>query len=152
MDAVWLALEQSPFAAHVRNAVLIYPIANVAHVVAVVFFFGAVAAMDLRLLNVIGGTPAREVVARLRPPAVAALIVILVAGFVLFSAEASALARNPVFQIKIGAIAVALANVAVNVWSVRSHGDSAALVRFTAGFSLSAWLGIAALGRSIAYV
>jgi hypothetical protein len=152
MDAVWLALEQSSFAAHVRNSVLLYPSANVAHVVAVVAFFGIVAAMDLRLLKVLGGTPASAVIARLRPLAAIALLVIVAAGFTLFSAEASALARNPIFRIKLAAIALALANVAVNEWSFRAHGETARLVRLTAGISLFAWLGIATLGRSIAYV
>ncbi len=136
----------------VRNSTFVYPIANVTHVVAVIAFFGIVAVMDLRLLRVFGGAPASQVVARLRPVALIILLVIVVAGLVLFSAEAVALARNTVFRIKIAAIGLALLNIAVNEWSLRNYGEAAPLVRFTAAVSLLAWLLIAALGRTIAYV
>lgn len=152
MDAVWLALQESSFAATVRNSTFIYPIANVTHVVAVIAFFGLVAAMDLRLLRVFEGTPAKTVIARLRLLALIVLIVIAVAGFILFSAEAVALARNPAFQIKVAAIVLALINIGLNDWSLKTQGESAALARLTAGVSLFAWLFVATMGRTIAYV
>jgi hypothetical protein len=152
MDALWLALQESSFAGFARNSVYFYPFANIVHVVAVIGFFGLVATMDLRLLGVIGGTPAQTVIAKLRPIALAALIVIAATGFILFSAEAVALARNPVFQIKLSAIALALINIAMNDWTLRRSGDASGLARATAGLSLFAWLFIATMGRTIAYV
>jgi hypothetical protein len=152
MDALWLALQESAFAGTVRNSVYLYPVANIGHVVAVIAFFGVVAAMDLRLLRVYGGTPAKQVIARLRPIAVALLILIALAGFTLFSAEAVALARNSAFQIKMTAVLLAVANVALNDWSLRRHGDEALLVKVTAALSLFAWLFVATMGRMIAYV
>jgi hypothetical protein len=152
MDALWLALQESSFGAYARNSVWLYPAANIAHVVAVVAFFGVVATMDLRLLRVFGGTPARLVIDRLRPIAIALLIVIAAAGFVLFAAEAVALARNPVFQIKVAAILLALANIGTNEWTLRHHEEQSLMVQVTAGVSLAAWLFVAAMGRSIAYV
>ena len=120
--------------------------------VAVVAFFGLVATMDLRLLRVFAGEPAGVVVARIRPFAVAALFVIVAAGLILFSAEAVALARNPVFQLKVAAIVLALVNVVVSTRLLRLQGENAGVVRITAGLSLILWLLIAALGRTIAYV
>lgn len=152
MEALWAALQDSSFAGLVRNSTFVYPIANVTHVVAVIAFFGIVAVMDLRLLRVFGGAPASQLVARLRPVALVILLVIAMAGLVLFSAEAVALARNTAFRIKIAALGLALLNIAVSEWSLRNYGEAAPLVRFTAGFSLLAWLLIAALGRTIAYV
>ncbi len=152
MDAVWAALQDSTFAAFVRNSTFVYPIANITHVVAVIAFFGLVATMDLRLLRVFAGEPARTTVARLRPLALIVLMIIAAAGFILFSAEASALARNTAFRIKIVAIGLALLNIALNEWNLRSHGELNPRVRFTAGFSLLVWLFIAAMGRTIAYV
>ncbi|MBC8036795.1 MAG: hypothetical protein H7X89_06230 [Rhizobiales bacterium] len=152
MDVIWAALQDSSFAAFVRNSTFVYPIANITHVVAVIAFFGLVATMDLRLLQISSGEPARALVKRLRPAALIVLAVIAAAGFILFSAEAVALARNTAFQIKIAAIGLALLNIGINEWTLRNHGERYPLVRFTAGFSLFIWLFVAAMGRTIAYI
>ena len=152
MEGFWIALEASSFAAAIRNAVFIYPIANVLHVLAVIGFFGVVAAMDLRLLRVIAGMPAGAVIKRLRPVAGMLLAVIVTAGFVLFAADAVALAANPAFRIKLVVIGLALSNVGLNEWAFRKFGEDALAVRISAGLSLALWLSVAALGRSIAYV
>lgn len=152
MEAVWLAIQESAFAALVRDSTFIYPVANVTHVVAVVAFFGLVATMDLRLLRVFAGIPAAILISRLRPLALIALLFIVTAGAILFTAEAVALTRNTAFQLKVTAIVFALANIGVNEWALRRYGERAGLVRATAGISLVVWLCIAALGRTIAYV
>ncbi len=91
-------------------------------------------------------------IGRLRPFAVALLLVIAATGSVLFTAEAVAIAANPAFRLKIILLGLALANVIVNEWVLRSRGAGASLARLTAYMSLGAWLGVAALGRLIAYV
>lgn len=151
MDGLLLTLQESGYGLFVRNSVFFYPAANVLHVLGVISFFGLVATMDLALLGV-GQTPARQVIARLRPFAVALLVLIAATGSVLFVAEAVAIAANPVFQLKVVLILLALANVVGNELVLRSRGDGAALARLTAGVSLAAWLGVAGLGRLIAYV
>jgi hypothetical protein len=151
MDAFWLTLQESGYGSFVRNSVFFYPAANVLHVLSVISFFGLVATMDLALLGV-GERPAKQVIARLRPFAVALLLLIAATGSVLFVAEAVAIAANPVFQLKVILILLALANVVGNELVLRSRGDGSSLARLTAGVSLLAWLGVAALGRLIAYV
>jgi hypothetical protein len=151
MDALWLALQESAYGGFVRNSVFFYPAANVLHVLSVISFFGLVATMDLALLGV-GERPAKQVIARLRPFAVALLVLIAATGSVLFVAEAVAIAANPMFQLKVILILLALANVVGNELVLRSRGDGSSLARLTAGLSLLAWLGVAALGRLIAYV
>jgi hypothetical protein len=143
MEAIWLGLQQSGFAGLVRQSEFIYPAANVLHVVAVVAFYGLVAAMDFHVLATSGGA---QLVKRLRPWAIAMLVVIAAAGFTLFSAEAAALAANPAFQLKLLAIALAVANFAVHV-----AASSLAVRQATAVMSLTVWLIVAALGRYIAY-
>jgi hypothetical protein len=151
MDAFWLALQESDYGSFVRNSVFFYPTANILHVLSVISFFGLVATMDLALLGV-GQAPAKQVIARLRPFAIVLLVLIAATGSVLFVAEAVAIAANPVFQLKVILILLALANVVGNELVLRSRGDHASLARLTAGVSLLAWLGVAALGRLIAYV
>ena len=151
MDAFWLALQESGYGGFVRNSVFFYPAANILHVLSVISFFGLVATMDLALLGV-GQTPAKQVIRRLRPIALALLLLIAATGSVLFVAEAVAIAANPVFQLKVVLILLALANVVGNELVLRSRGGGAGLARLTAMLSLLAWLGVAALGRLIAYV
>jgi hypothetical protein len=151
MDSLWLTLQESGFGLFVRNSVFFYPAANILHVVGVMAFFGLVATMDLALLGV-GGGPAKQVIARLRPFAVALLLLIAATGSVLFVAEAVVIAANTAFQFKIALLGLALANVILNEWALRSRGDGASLARRTGLVSLFAWIGVAALGRLIAYV
>jgi hypothetical protein len=149
MDAVWAALEGSGFGATIRNSVFLYPAANILHVLAVMGFFALVAAMDLSLLKVLRGTDPKDVIARLRPWALACLILIIATGIILFTPEATAIAANPAFRLKLMAIVLALANVAANEWAVRQAEPGSA--RATALLSLLLWPAVAALGRSIAY-
>jgi hypothetical protein len=151
MDQLWLTLQESGYGIFIRNSVFFYPAANILHVLSVISFFGLVATMDLALLSA-GQTPARQVIARLRPFAVALLVLIAASGSVLFVAEAVAIAANPVFQLKVVLILLALANVVGNELVLRKWGDSSRLARLTAGVSLVAWLSVAGLGRLIAYV
>src|SRR5262249_62148609 len=52
--AIFVALEQSGFAAAIRQSLWLYPAANVGHIVSLTFFAGAVAVMDIRLLGGLG--------------------------------------------------------------------------------------------------
>jgi hypothetical protein len=145
MDGLWLALQESGFGDLVRQSPLLYPAANILHVLAVMGFFALVAAMDMAIL----GARGRQAVAQLRPYAALLLLLVAATGFVLFTPEAVAVAGNPAFQAKLVLILLALANVIANDWALR-RGEG--LARLTAGLSLLAWLAVAALGRLIAYV
>jgi hypothetical protein len=147
-------LEQSGFGLLIRDAVLIYPIANVVHVLAVLVFFASVAIMDLRILGALRNEAAVVVIRRFRPVAIGAFCVLLASGIVLFTPEASAIIRNPSFQIKLVLIAVGLLNV---LWMERAlkhgyPGMTARAARVPAALSLLIWLGVAAAGRYIAYI
>jgi hypothetical protein len=145
MDGLWLALQESGFGDIVRRSPLLYPAANVLHVLGVMGFFAIVAAMDMAILRDRGA----EAVARLRSYAILLLLLVAATGLVLFTPEAVAVAANPAFQAKLVLILLALANVIANHWALRRSGG---LARLTAGLSLLAWLAVAALGRLIAYV
>jgi hypothetical protein len=152
MEALWLALQESGFAQLVRNAEFLYPAANVIHILGVIGFFAVVAAMDFAILGVLRGEPAKAVVARLRPWAAALFAAIVAAGFILFIADAVALSQNIAFRLKLAALVLALANVALNGWALARKGEPSRTFRATALASLLLWLGIAALGRYIAYI
>ncbi|MFD2184339.1 DUF6644 family protein [Rhodoplanes azumiensis] len=152
MTALWAALEQSGLAAQVRESTILYPAANVLHVLAVLVFFALVAAMDLRILRVLRGPPPADVIARLRPAATGALTVIVATGVLLLLPEATRIVRNPAFLAKLAVIGLAVVNLVANDLALRRGADRSVAVQATAGVSLVSWLVVAALGRLIAYV
>jgi len=96
--------------------------------------------------------------ARTRNVALAALAGMAVTGSLLFSAEASHLALNPVFQLKAILVAAGLINVAVyQFWAkpavehLASGASMPARAKVTGALSLIIWIAVAACGRSIAY-
>jgi hypothetical protein len=155
---IFVALEQSSFAAAVRQSLWLYPAANVGHVVALTFFAGAVAVMDVRLLGGLAATSPALLLARARSFAVAALAGMAVTGSVLFSAEASHIALNPAFQLKAALVAAGLINVAIyEFWAKRTverlvpGASMPARAKVAGVLSLGIWVAVAACGRSIAY-
>jgi len=156
--ALFIALEQSGFAQAIRQSLWLYPAANVGHILSLVVFAGAIAVMDVRLLGGFAATAPARVLARARHYAIAAFCGMAVTGFMLFSAEASHLAMNVVFQLKAALIAAGLANLAIyEFWAKRAVMNLPPEVampsqaRIAGIISLGLWLAVAACGRSIAY-
>jgi hypothetical protein len=101
---------------------------------------------------------AGPLLARTRNVALAALAGMAVTGSLLFSAEASHLALNPVFQLKAVLVAAGLTNVAIyEFWAkpavehVASNASLPTRAKVTGALSLVIWIAVAACGRSIAY-
>lgn len=156
--AIFQALEASGFGAGIRQSIWLYPLANIGHVVAVVVFAGAIAVMDVRLLGFLAAAAPGPVIRGARRVAIAAFLAILVTGSLLFAAEASHLAINWVFQIKVILILLGLANVLAFTYAfgrqVENLPPGAALpaaARTSAAASIALWLAVVACGRSIAY-
>lgn len=153
-----IALETSEIGALIRQSAWIYPTANVAHVVAIVIFAGAIAVMDLRLMGALTGADPVRVVRGARRAAVLALIAVLVSGAVLFTAEASHVALNGVFQLKMALIAFGIVHALFignrAVSRLDDLGPAAAIpgfARLAGALSMLTWLGVVGLGRYIAY-
>src|SRR4249919_2766943 len=107
---VLIALEQSALGAAIRQSIWAYPAANVGHILSLTLFAGGVAAMDLRLLGAFAAAPPASIVRPARRVAMLGLLLMALTGSVLFTAEASHVAMNPVFQIKAALIALGLLN------------------------------------------
>ncbi len=156
----WLvALEGSGLGAAIRQSVWIYPAANVAHVVAIAAFAGSVVLIDLILLGVVRPAGRATLLQRARRWSMGLFAMVVLSGLVLFIAEASHVALNRVFQLKLGLIALAVLNALV----LGSRAETA-IAKLTdteplpahasraAAASLCLWLCVVALGRFIAYV
>ena len=153
-----VAIEQSGIAAAIREATWAYPAANVGHIVALTLFAAAVTIMDLRILGAFAGTQPAHVVYPARRAAMLGLTLMALTGLVLFAAEASHVAMNGVFQIKVVLIALGILNALLiagpalaTIGEVPANVSLPTRARVAAGISLLIWLAVAACGRLIAY-
>jgi hypothetical protein len=152
------ALEQSGLAAAIRQSTWAYPAANVGHIVALTLFAASVAIMDLRLLGAFAASPPGAVVRPARRAAMLGLLLMAATGFMLFAAEASHVALNPVFQVKAALIALGILNALLiagpaiaKIADSPAHAPLPGRVRLAAAISLLIWISVAACGRLIAY-
>lgn len=157
--AFLIAIEQSSLGAAIRQSIWLYPAANIGHILGLAALAGAVAVLDLRLIGAFGATRPLDVLLPARRASVAALLVMLLTGSILFVAEASHVALNPVFQLKAVLIVLALANAAVlggiairEAEQLPARAPFSGRVRLAAALSIVLWLSVAAAGRLIAYV
>jgi hypothetical protein len=153
-----IALEQSGLAAAIRQSTWVYPAANVGHILALTMFAGAIAVMDMRLLGAFAAAPPASVVRPARRAAVLGLLSMIATGSVLVTAEASHVAMNPVFQIKMSLVGLGVLNSVLVARALDAALDNVpafepmpARVRLAALASLLIWLSVAACGRLIAY-
>ena len=153
-----IALEQSALGAAIRQSTWAYPTANVGHILALTLFAGGVAAMDARLLGAFAAAPPAVIVRPARRVAMLGLLLMLLTGSVLFTAEASHVAMNRVFQIKAVLIALGVLNALLAARPLDTVLDKTPAfepvptrVRVAALASLLIWTSVAACGRLIAY-
>ena len=153
-----IALEQSGLGAAIRQSSWAYPVANIGHIVALTLFAASVAIMDLRILGAFAGTTPASVVRPARRMAMLGLGLMALTGLMLFTAEASHVAMNSVFQIKAVLIALGILNALLiagpalaNIAEVPANAALPARARVAAVVSLLTWVLVAACGRLIAY-
>jgi hypothetical protein len=156
--AVFVALEGSGLGQTIRQSNWIYMAANVGHIVALMVFAGAVAVLDLRLAGAFAATSPGKVLGRARHAAIGAFLFLMLTGAALFTAEASHVIMNRVFQVKLALIALGLINVALfEVFTAAEVRDLPprsllpAAARRAGIASLAIWIAVAICGRSIAY-
>lgn len=156
--AIFVALESSGLGAAIRQSTWAYMAANVGHILSLMAFAGAIAVMDVRMMGAFAATSPGYVFRMARRAAVIAFAGLVLSGLVLFTAEASHVVLNRIFQIKLGLIALGLANiVAFEVWVTPKVHNLAPLTplpdaaRPIAIASLAIWFCVAACGRLIAY-
>lgn len=156
--AIFVALEASALGAAIRQSSWAYMVANVGHILSLMAFAGAIVVMDLRMMGAFAATSPGYILRMARWAAAIAFTCLVLTGLTLFLAEASHVVLNRLFQIKLGLIALGLANtVAFEVWvtpKVQNLPPLAPLpneARPLAIASLAIWFCVAACGRLIAY-
>lgn len=157
LAAAWAAsLEGSALAAWVRASPWAYPFVNLIHLLGLTLLIGPIGLLDLRLLGFGRRFPIDDVSRALTPYAVTGLLLLIGSGVLLFSADASPLHRNPLLQMKLGCIALGLANALAfrRIWAHRlADWDRLPPLsgRVQAILSLLLWPIAGTLGRLLAY-
>jgi hypothetical protein len=159
LEERWAWLESSALGVAVRDSVWLYPAIETLHILGLALLFGSIVLLDLRLL---GASPSISIGALARhalPLTYLAFAVQVTTGFLLFASDASAIALNPAFRVKLVLIAFAVLNaIAFNFGpfrvsrTVSASEPSSAGVRVFAAASILLWVGVVICGRLIAYV
>ena len=157
--ALLVALEGSGLGRTLRGSLWLYPAVETLHILGFAVLVGSIVAFDLRLLTAPDRFDVEGWVRRLVPVAAAGLALAVPMGFLLFTAEATAYVRNPVFLAKMALLLLALANVLwFHLGSYRRRrevGPSMGIppaMRLSAVLSMAAWTAVLICGRLIAYV
>ena len=151
-----MVLQESGFAFAIRDSTWIYPIANLTHILGLALLVGSILMLDLRVLGV-GRSVSIDALSRLATPfSILGICLSLSSGSVLFSADAAALAANPIFRLKMALLVAGLANALLFrlLWQRRIFGwmeGAPVPAKLQAGLSGIGWLAVASCGRLIAY-
>jgi hypothetical protein len=151
-------LQDSAWAAAIRQSNWLYPALEIVHITGIVLLVGSAFLFDIRILGFSKNIPVSALEKHLLVWARRALILVVPSGLLLFITNAVALAHNSFFHTKIILIVVA----GLNAWLFHSvfcrstaawdiSAPSPANAKVTALVSLVAWTGVIACGRLLAY-
>ncbi len=156
---LWQGLATTPVAVFIKTSAWAYPILETAHVIGLGLLFGAIVAMDARLLGLNASLPASVMARHLLPWAWGGFAINAASGALLFLSDAPAFAANTSFRIKL--VLVGLAGVNALVFhraafkSVADWEHSRApprAAKAAAIVSIALWVGVITAGRMIAYI
>lgn len=155
--SIFLSLQESALGHAMRTSPSLYPAVEILHIIGFVVLVGSIVALDLRILGLGRAIPIQPMAQLVLPLSRLGFLLAVSMGFLLFSADASHVVRNPAFQAKLLLIAAALVTVvlahagpwrSVALWGAEAPGAA----RAAALASLVLWLGVVCAGRLIAYL
>ena len=153
---IFQALQESALGHVMRSSPALYPAVEILHIFGFVVLVGSILALDLRLLGLGRAIPIQPMAQLLLPVSRLGFLLAISMGFLLFSADAAHVVRNPAFQTKLLLIAAALVNIViahvgpwrrVALWRAEASGGA----KVAALASLLLWLSAVCSGRLIAY-
>jgi hypothetical protein len=153
---IFLALQESALGHLMRSSPALYPAVEILHILGFVVLVGSILALDLRLLGFGRAIPIQPMAQLLLPLSRFGFLLAISMGFLLFSADAAHVVRNPAFQTKLLLITAALVNILIaNVGPWRRlalwRGEVSGGAKVSALVSLLLWLSTICAGRLIAY-
>lgn len=156
LDSFAASVQESSFGLWAAQSTFAYPAANVLHLLGLVMLVGGIGFLDLRIAGLFRSIPIAPLSRALTPIAIGGLLVMVPTGATMFAADAQALVHSSTLQLKLALILVALLNAVAFrlLWGRRialwANGPPPG-ARVMAIASIGLWLGVATLGRWIAY-
>jgi len=151
-------LNDSSLGAAMRGDLWLYPLVEVVHILGFAILVGSVVMFDLRVLGVSRTIEVTALARHLLPWSVAALLLIVPAGLMMFSAHPHDFASNDIFILKLCLIATAGLNAvlfhvgvyrSVTAWNTGVAAPGVA--RLQALVSIVIWVSVILCGRLLAY-
>lgn len=142
-----------------REELWLYPAVEIVHIIGFSILVGSVVMFDLRVLGLSRQIPVRALARHLLPWSVAALLIIVPTGLLMFSAHAGDFLGNRAFQLKMALLLTAGMNAAifhtgpfqsVAAWDTNATAPLGA--RISVALSLLLWFSIIGCGRLLAYL
>lgn len=158
-NSPWQWLETSALAVALQTGTWGYPIVASIHILALAVLFGSVLMFDLRLLGYSRQLLVTDLARHLLPWTYLSFAIALLSGGILFSVEATQIAANPAFRLKLLLMTLAGINViwfyqgsyrSVQLWNRATPAPIPA--RLNAVLSIGLWAGVIICGRLIAYL
>lgn len=143
------AIEQLAVVRLLKTSFAAYPVVNAVHIAAIGALLTSVTLLDLRILGAFRTLPERPFVTLLRRLALLAFALAALSGFLLFSVRAAHYVQLPVFQAKIGLIA--LAGINFVVFTTRWVQNRPQVMRLVAVLSILLWCAVLLCGRFIGF-
>ena len=152
-------IEGLAIARAMRENLWLYPSVEIVHIVGFVVLVGSVVMFDLRVLGLSKSVPVSALARHLLPWSVAALLLILPTGMLMFSAHAGDFLNNRAFQLKMALLLAAGMNAAMfhtgpyrSVAQWDTHAPAPLGARISVAFSIAIWIAVIACGRLLAYL
>ncbi|SEE49148.1 DUF6644 family protein [Pseudomonas migulae] len=148
----------SSLGAAMRGDLWLYPMVEVVHIIGFAVLVGSVVMFDLRVLGLSKNIAVTDLARHLLTWSVAALLLIVPAGLMMFSAHPHDFASNSVFILKLCLIATAGLNAtlfhvgvyrSVNRWNTAVAAPG--IAKCQALLSIALWLAVVVCGRLLAY-
>ena len=158
-DALLGAIEEGGIGSAMRDSLWLFPVVETVHIVGFAILVGAIIAFDLRILGVSKRISVRLLARHLLPWSLAALLLIIPTGVMMFASEASDLVGNRAFVTKMLLLMLAGANAAAfhlgsfrdaELWDQNTSSPPGAKLHALA--SILIWVGVITCGRFIAYL
>jgi hypothetical protein len=163
MDAIVNLLQQindSDLAESIRGTFWLFPAVETIHVVAIVFVFGSITRLDLRLMGLVWrNRPVTEIADEMLPFTWTAFVIAAIFGLLLWSSQPLTYFGVAFFDVKMMLILLAGINMLYfqfvtfrNVAQWDRDPTPPKAVRWAGYLSMSLWIGVLVCGRFIGFV
>jgi len=152
-------LESTSLSATIQNTGWIIPVGQIIHILCLSIVLSSVVLLDFRIMGLAAlRVPIPDMARRFLPWMWSALALMVITGSILIIGEPRRDLLNPAFWTKMLLLLTAAAITLLFQLSVRrkahlwtGSGKGRTFIRIVAAIALTAWIGVAACGRLIAY-